>query len=121
MTFIPGQSGNPTGRPKLRVVGAGSERMRHSSRTVKGALERFIKRNYTARKLQQLFDAMSEKQRLELYQTALPYLMPRPQADAITPEEAEQLYTKQVQLEQRNKQLEKQLKELTSVGQERIS
>ena len=94
MTFIPGQSGNPTGRPKLRVVGAGSERMRHSSRTVKGALERFIKRNYTARKLQQLYDAMTEKQKLELYLASLPYLVIKPQPDSLTDEQVNAAFEK---------------------------
>jgi hypothetical protein len=53
---------------------------------VKGALERFIKRNYTARKLQQLHDAMTEKQKLELYLASIPYLITKPSPDSLTDE-----------------------------------
>ena len=92
MPFTPGQSGNPSGRPKLHVAGPGSARMRHSATTVKGSLERFIKRNYTARKLQKLFDAMTERQRLELYLAALPYLVVKPQVDSLSDDQINQAF-----------------------------
>ncbi len=48
------ESANATGRPK------------HSVRTVKGMVERFVKRNITPNKLQKMFDALSEKDKLNM-------------------------------------------------------
>ena len=58
-----GKSPNPKGRSK----------MKHSARTVKGMVERFIKRNITPNKLQALYDGLSANNKLNLLIELLPY------------------------------------------------
>lgn len=58
------KSPNPAGRGK----------MKHSARTVKGMVERFIKRNITPNKLQAMFDGLkSDKDRLQVLTELMPY------------------------------------------------
>jgi hypothetical protein len=63
--WIPGKSANPSGRPK------------HSVRTVKGMVERFVKRNITPNKLQKMFDALTDTQKLDMLTELLPYVAPK--------------------------------------------
>ncbi len=53
---------NPAGRPK------------HSVTTVKGMVERFIKRNITPNKLQKMFNVLNEKEKLNMLTELLPYV-----------------------------------------------
>jgi hypothetical protein len=55
-------SPNPEGRRKTR----------YSARLVKGMVENFLKRNITPRKLQQMFNALSEKDKLQMLMKLLP-------------------------------------------------
>ncbi len=83
MPFKPGQVANPLGA-KLRY--------KHSGRTIKGQLERFAIRNFSPRKLQVLFDSLTARQKVEMFLSVLPFLLPRPQADNLTKEELDRLY-----------------------------
>lgn len=53
---------NPAGRPK------------HSVRTVKGMVERFVLRNITPNKLQKMFNVLNEKEKLNMLTELLPYV-----------------------------------------------
>ena len=53
---------NPAGRPK------------HSVRTVKGMVERFVKRNITPNKLQKMFNELTEKDKFNMLTELLPYV-----------------------------------------------
>jgi hypothetical protein len=75
-------SANPTGRPK------------HSVRTVKGMVERFIKRNITPNKLQVMFNALSEKDKLNMLTELLPYVAPKQTGETINAEDVDRLYDK---------------------------
>ena len=86
--FVAGQSGNPSGRPK------------HSVRTVRGMVERFVKRNITPTRLTKIFNQLSAKDQAELLLQLLPYSLAKVSPEAISQEEIEQLYSK---LEQRVK------------------
>lgn len=81
-----GTSGNPHGRPKLK----------NSVRSIKGMVERFVKRNITPNRLQKMYDALTENQKLEMLTMLLPYVMAKPAstADTLTPEEIDALYAK---------------------------
>ena len=47
--------------------------MKSSARTVKGMVERFIKRNITPNKLQAMYDGLKTKEKLEFLIELLPY------------------------------------------------
>lgn len=78
--YVAGKSGNPSGRPK------------HSVKTVRGMVERFIKRNMTPTKLQRMFATLSEKDRLEMLMQLLPYALAKQSPDSLTKEEIDRLY-----------------------------
>ena len=71
MTFVKGESGNIYGRPRKNT--------RHSIRTVKGMIENFIKRNISPAKLQQMFDGLNDKEKLETLTGLLPYILAKAQ------------------------------------------
>lgn len=60
-----GGSPNPMGRAK----------MKNSSRTIKGAVERFCKKNLSVNKLQAMYDALKPAQQFEMLCELLPYCM----------------------------------------------
>ncbi len=75
-------SANPAGRPK------------HSVRTVKGMVERFVKRNITPNKLQKMFDALSEKERLNMLTELLPYVASKMgSCDSLSAADVDSLYS----------------------------
>ena len=71
---------NPNGRPK------------NSVRSIKGMLERFVRRNASPRQLQKMFDGLREQQKLEMITEILPYVLPKQQADSISHDEINKLY-----------------------------
>ena len=79
-----GPSPNPSGRPKNV----------NSVRTVRGMVQRFIKKNITPNKMQKMYDGLTDLQRLEMLQSLLPYVIARVQPDAISEAEVELLYEK---------------------------
>jgi hypothetical protein len=85
MWIAGGKSPNPEG---------GRLRNRHSARTVRGMVERFIKKNITPNKLQVMFSSLKEQQRLEMLMQLLPYILAKPQAATLTESEIETLYQK---------------------------
>ncbi|MEO6980807.1 MAG: hypothetical protein ABI113_20600 [Mucilaginibacter sp.] len=68
-------------------------RAKNSCRTAAGMCERFVKRHYTAYKLGKLLNTLSDKEKLNLYVELLPYTVPRKQAETITSEEVDKLYS----------------------------
>ncbi len=62
-------SPNPEGR---RVT-----KMNYSSRTLKGSIERFLKRNFTPNKMQELYNELPAGQKLQVLTELLPYHMPK--------------------------------------------
>ena len=78
------ESANPAGRPKNV----------NSVRTVKGMVERFVKRNISPVKLQGMFNSLKEAQRLEMLLQLLPYVLPKVQADSLSEAEITALYEK---------------------------
>jgi hypothetical protein len=83
--WVPGsKSANPNGRP------------RHSVRTVKGMVERFIKRNITPNKLQVMYDGLTVQQKLDMLTELLPYVAPRQSADGLTPSQIDEAYERLV-------------------------
>lgn len=83
MWIAGGKSPNPEGA-RLRN--------KHSSRTVKGMVERFVKKNITPNKLQVMYETLKEQQRLEMLLQLLPYVMPKAQAESLTDDELATLY-----------------------------
>ena len=73
---------NPNGRPK------------NSVRSIKGMLERFMRRNASPRQLQKMYDKLTENQKLEMITQILPYVLAKPQADSLSVHEIEELYSK---------------------------
>lgn len=84
MWIAGGKSPNPGGRGK----------MKNSARTVKGMVERFIKRNITPRKLQALYDGLTALQKLDLLSQLLPYILPKVQAESMSDAEIDLFYQK---------------------------
>jgi hypothetical protein len=79
--FVAGQqSPNPSGRPK------------HSVRSVKGMVERFVRRNMTPNRLSRIFDELSARDQAELLTALLPYVISKQPTDAINQEEIERLH-----------------------------
>lgn len=55
---------------------AGRGKMKHSARTVKGMVERFIKRNISPNKLQLMFDGLkTDKDKLQVLTELMPYVV----------------------------------------------
>lgn len=81
------KSANPAGRPK------------NSVRTVKGMVERFVKRNITPNRLQKMFDGLTDLQKLNMLTELLPYVAPKQTAEGISGEEIDKLYEKIQQLQ----------------------
>lgn len=79
--FVAGKSGNESGRPKA------------SARTVKGMVERFVKRNISPNKLSKIFEKLTEGQKADLLLQLLPYVIPKVPSDGINQEEFEVLRT----------------------------
>ncbi len=76
---------NPNGRP------------RHSVTTIKGMVERFIKRNITPNKLQVMFDGLTEQQKLNMLTELLPYVTPKQTADGLTSAQIDEAYNRLMQ------------------------
>jgi hypothetical protein len=84
--WVPGsKSANPNGRP------------RHSVRTVKGMVERFIKRNITPNKLQVMYDGLTVQQKLSMLTELLPYVAPRQTAESLSSSDIDTMYEKIMQ------------------------
>jgi hypothetical protein len=75
-----GESPNPLGRKLAR-------------QTIQAAVDRFLKRNLTEKKLQALYDTLQPKDQLSLTMMLLPYSLPK-KADesAVTREEIQRAY-----------------------------
>ncbi len=74
------KSANPAGRPK------------HSVRTVKGMVERFVKNNMTPNKLKKLFGQLTPSQQAEMLMQLLPYTLGKVPTESISPEEVDKLH-----------------------------
>jgi lipopolysaccharide biosynthesis regulator YciM len=75
-----GKSANPTGRPKASV------------RTIKGMVERFVRRNITPNKLQKMYATLSVKEQMEMLMHLLPYAIAKQSPEGISSEEVDRLY-----------------------------
>jgi hypothetical protein len=73
---------NPAGRP------------RHSVRTVRGMVERFVKRNITPNKLQKMYDTLTEQQKLDMLTQLLPYVAAKVPTEGLTNADIDELYNK---------------------------
>src|SRR5688572_10330811 len=80
-----GKSANPLGRPKS------------SARSVKGMVERFVRRNISPNRLSRIFDELSASQQADLLMQMLPFVIPRQSPDSISQEEVERLHQMLVQ------------------------
>src|SRR4030095_5018930 len=99
-----GDSPNAAGRPP------------GSKRNYMRTLKRFVERNGSLKDLERIYNHRNgEKDQLEMLRSVWFYTLPRPQADSISAEEMEELYKKQISLEQLNKQLQAEIKRLTNV------
>ena len=76
------ESANPKGRPGNR----------QSSRTVRGMVERFVKRNISPNRLAKIFNQLSPKEQADMLLQLLPFTIGRKAADSISEEEASKLY-----------------------------
>jgi|SRR5579863_2578611 len=75
-----GESPNPLGRKLAR-------------QTLQSAVERFLKRNLTERKLQALYDSLTPKDQLSLSMMLLPYALPKKaEESSVTREEIQRAY-----------------------------
>ncbi len=73
---------NSSGRPK------------NSVRSIKGMLERFVRRNASPRQLQKMYDKLTENQKLEMITQIFPYVIGKIQPDSISEADIELLYSK---------------------------
>jgi hypothetical protein len=69
-----GESPNPLGRKLAR-------------QTIAGAVERFLKKNLTQKKLQTLYDTLQPKDQLSLSMMLLPYVLAKKADESVTKEE----------------------------------
>ena len=82
--YVAGKSGNAAGRPKNR----------YSVNTVKGLAERFLKKQMTTRKLNELYEKLSAKDKADFLVSLAPYCTPMMTESGISKEEVEILYDK---------------------------
>lgn len=74
-------------------------RLMHSGRTIRGKVERFIKRNLSPQQLQALYDVLTEKEKLQFLTELLPYILAKPSAgqdmdlSRLTDDQVDHLYT----------------------------
>ena len=87
-------SGNPLFKIGAANPYEGAGRPKHSVRTVKGMVERFIKRNITPNKLQKMFNALTEKDKLNMLLELLPYTAPKQTTTGLSGEDVDQLYNR---------------------------
>jgi hypothetical protein len=80
-----GKSPNPEGS-RLRK--------KHSARTVKGMVERFVKKNITPNKLQKMYDKLTANQQLEMLLQLVPYVIAKVQPDSMSKEEMNIIFDK---------------------------
>lgn len=76
------QPQNPAGRPRYSVT------------TIKGMVERFVKRNITPNKLQRMYNTLSVKDQLQLLTELLPYTLPKQAAESLGAGDIDALYDK---------------------------
>ncbi len=80
------ESANKAGRPK------------HSVKTVKGLVERFVLRNITPNKLQKMFNSLTEKDKLNMLTELLPYVAPKQAStDGLSASDIDTMYDKLMQ------------------------
>lgn len=77
--FVAGKSGNLKGRPK------------HSATSIKGRVERFLRRQMTATRLNRIFDELDAKDQVAMLKEFLPYVMPKQSSEGISQEEIDRL------------------------------
>ena len=93
ITMSEGKMESVKSKPKVR-------RMIHSSRTIRGRLERFLKRQLTAQKLGEMYDSLTAKEKLAFLTEVLPYVLAKPSAgqdmdlDRLTDEQVDALYSR---------------------------
>ncbi len=78
--FVAGKTGNPAGRPK------------NSVRSIKGMVERFVKRNITPNRLQKMYASLSAKDQIEMLLQLLPYTIAKQSPEGLSNEEIDRLY-----------------------------
>lgn len=80
------EQGKKKGNPKWVKGGASpnpsGRNMRHSVKTTRGLVERFLKRNLSTIKVQSLYDKLEAKDKLNFLCELLPYILAKPQAGA---------------------------------------
>jgi hypothetical protein len=110
LTWVKGMSSpNPAGRKK------------GSKRNWKRELERFVARNGSSKELERLYDHLeSETEQAEMLKWIYAYIVPKPRADSMSADEIQALYEQRVSLEQKNHQLQQELKQLRNDVSERI-
>lgn len=85
--WVKGVSPNPEGR----------RAMKHSALTIKGKVERFLNKNISPNKLQKMFNALSEKERLQMILELLPYAASKQPAmsfDRLSDNDLDTLYSR---------------------------
>jgi hypothetical protein len=73
-----GESPNPLGRKLAR-------------QTIQGAVERFLKKNLTQKKLQTLYDTLQPKDQLSLAMMLVPYVLPKKADESVSREELDKV------------------------------
>ena len=71
---------NKHGRPKA------------SARSIKGMIERFVRRYISPNRLSRIFDELCASQQADLLMQMLPFVIPKQSPDSISPEEVERLH-----------------------------
>ena len=93
--WIAGQSGNPEGK---------KTGTRHSARTIKGRIERFLGRNMSAKALQTMFSKLPEKEQAQMLVALLPFVLPRQSMEAMSSEQIDTLYDRMMEGLNKSKQ-----------------
>jgi hypothetical protein len=81
--WIAGQSGNVSGRPKGR---------KYSATSLKGKLDRFLKRNMTMQAMQDMYNALTASDKSKFLAAILQYTLPKQSTEGLSNEEIDSLY-----------------------------
>src|SRR5688572_5280859 len=78
--WVTGKSGNPEGGK------------RHGARTIRGMVQRLMKREFSPTKMHKIIEGLTVSQKADLYVQLLPYCEAKMQADSLSTHEIDQLY-----------------------------
>ena len=82
---------NPNWQIGMKAVNA-QGRPKNSVTTVRGMVERFVKRNITPNRLQKMYNALTELQKMQMLQELLPYVIARRPAETLDESMINDLY-----------------------------